>query len=188
MNEHFPTAETIDAIIELELAMFLATQNIGGQANCQKNPNAFKLMRKMAHSVRTAKTLTSYLHDLQVAVEVGRNFMIEKYARMDNLIPPVSINSLIPQIVAIESKWRQELAAKFPLSFSSTESTFFEKYLGSELETLSDATLESYYNEVAEAAEQGVSLMEKQHAFLCEQLGYASLEAREAKLQAGQAE
>ena len=63
MNTHFLTAETIDAIVELELAMFLATQNMGGQANCQKNPTAFKLMRKMAHSARSGKTLTSYLHD-----------------------------------------------------------------------------------------------------------------------------
>ena len=64
-------------IIERELVMFLATPNEGGVAQCQMHPDAFRTMRRMTHCIHDDATLVSYLHDLRLAAETGRNFMIE---------------------------------------------------------------------------------------------------------------
>ncbi|RXE64146.1 DUF4125 family protein, partial [Muribaculaceae bacterium Isolate-002 (NCI)] len=76
-------------IIDRELAMFLATPNEGGISACQQRPETFRVMRRMAHEVHDDATLASYLDDLRRAEEEGRNFMLEKYARMDERMPPL---------------------------------------------------------------------------------------------------
>ncbi len=78
----------LDEIVERELAMFLATPNEGGRASCQERPDVFRLMRRMAHITHEDAYLESYLQDLRQAEAVGRNFMLEKYARMDERLPP----------------------------------------------------------------------------------------------------
>ncbi|MFY9398109.1 MAG: DUF4125 family protein [Desulfomonilia bacterium] len=85
--------DLIQLIIELELAMFRKV-NARGNAPCQEMPETFRAMRWMAHSVLSEGTLSSYLDDLKTAAEAGRNLMTEKYARMDNFIPPPSRTTL----------------------------------------------------------------------------------------------
>ena len=101
-------------IIERELVMFLATPNEGGVASCQMHPDAFRAMRRMTHSVHDEATLRSYLHDLRLAAESGRNFMIEKYARMDDRLPPLSSSPLLDEIADAETAFLEDAAARFP--------------------------------------------------------------------------
>lgn len=113
-------------IIERELAMFLAAPNEGGPAACQQRPETFRLMRWMAHAVHDNATLLSYLRDLEEAESNGRNFMIEKYARMDDRIPPLSANPRITAIADAEALWLEEAARRYPLSLSgATAATCF---------------------------------------------------------------
>ena len=99
-------------IIERELVMFLATPNEGGVAQCQMHPDAFRTMRRMTHCIHDDATLVSYLHDLRLAAETGRNFMIEKYARMDDRLPPLSSSPLLDEIADAETAFLEEAAAK----------------------------------------------------------------------------
>ena len=75
-------------IIDCELAMFLAVPDADGPSTCQKRPKTFRLMRWMSLSVHDDSTLTSYLNDLKQAGMQGRNLMVEKYARMEDSLPP----------------------------------------------------------------------------------------------------
>ena len=88
----------IEKILELELNMFL---NVPSRypASCQENPDAFRLYRRVQFSVWSQETLQSYLDDLSQAKEKGDNLMTLKYARMENLIPPLNENPIIDRIV-----------------------------------------------------------------------------------------
>lgn len=141
----------IAEIIEWELAMFMATPNRGGPASCQERPATFKIMRQMAHSVHNDEFLDSYLQDLRNAEQEGRNFMIEKYARMDDLIPPLSTSPLIDEIVNAECSFMEEAARTNPHIALGHSGGKFPVYLRSELETLSERSLELYAKEIAEA-------------------------------------
>ena len=174
----------INAIIEKELAMFLATPNEGGTASCQQRPDTFRIMRWMAHSVHNDAVLASYLEDLTRAEATGRNFMLEKYARMDERIPPVSVNPLIPVIAEAEARWLEDAASRYPRSLQGNGSDIFRRYIACELETLSDKTLELYAEEVQDALNKGSNLVEERHNMLCQRMGYGSLAAREAAMKA----
>ncbi len=182
----------LDEIIERELKMFLSTPNQGGQASCQQRPDSFRMMRWMAHAIHSEASLLSYLADLEQAESLGRNFMIEKYARMDNLIPALTHNPLVQLIAEAEHSWLCAAAQKYPLFFHNTnknqgagpqtgdERAMFKRYLSCELETLSDQTLEHYYNEVLLAQKEGRNLVEDRHDLLCQRMGFSSLAEHEA--------
>lgn len=177
-----PREACIHKIIEKELAMFLATPNEGGTASCQQRPDTFRIMRWMAHAVHTDAVLASYLKDLERAESTGRNFMVEKYARMDERIPPISVNPLIPVIAAAEAQWLEDAARRYPRSLQGSGGDVFRRYISCELETLSDATLELYAEEVQDALHNERNLVEERHNLLCQRMGYASLAAREAAM------
>ena len=158
----------LDEIIERELAMFLATPNEGGVASCQQRPNTFRVMRRMAHIIHEDETLKSYLEDLRAAEESGRNFMIEKYARMDDRIPPLSESHLIGEIVSVEDSFMHEAAQQFPDRIRLDASAGFSHYLRCELETLSQRTLELYAREVRLAKAQGRNLVLERHQWLAD--------------------
>lgn len=167
-------------IIERELVMFLATPNEGGVADCQLHPDAFRTMRRMTHCIHDDVMLASYLHDLRLAAETGRNFMIEKYARMDDRLPPLSTSPLLDEIADAESDFLEDAAARFPHVIRRNGGNFFRRYLRCELETLSDKTLELYAAEVRRAREEGRNLAEERHRMLLKLLGKGTLEACEA--------
>ena len=167
--ETSPEREAVlDEIIERELAMFLATPNEGGEASCQQRPNTFRVMRRMAHIIHEDETLKSYLEDLRAAEESGRNFMIEKYARMDDRIPPLSESHLLDEIVRVEDDFMHEAAQQFPDRIRLDASAGFSHYLRCELETLSQRTLELYAREVRLAKAQGRNLVLERHQWLAD--------------------
>jgi len=172
-NEMSNREELVDSIIKLELDMFKQVRT-DEPSLCKDQPETFKTMRKMTHSVLSTKTLKSYLGDLQKAKSEGRNLLMEKYARMDNRIPPFKTNQIINDIVNIEARWMMELSQKYTQSFQG-ESISFESYLASELETYSDETLKLYFSNVSRAKKEGRNLAEERYTKLAQQMGYSSI-------------
>jgi hypothetical protein len=171
--------ELLDNIIKFELDMFEQVRT-SEPSLCKDRPETFRVMRGMSHSVLSNRTLQSYLRDLQKAKAEGRNLLTEKYARMDNRIPPLKSNRLIDDIVKLESRWMRQLSQKYPRSFRSGSGSF-ELYLSSELETYSDETLKLYFGDVSRAEKEGRNLAEERYTKLSQQIGYSSINDMERK-------
>ena len=171
--------ELVNNIIEIELDMFQRVRT-AEPSLCKDQPETFKAMRGMTHSVLSTETLESYLDDLQKAKAKGRNLLTEKYARMDNRIPPLKTNPIIDNIVKLESCWMRELSEKYPHSFKGGSGSF-QVYLSSELETYSDETLMLYFEDVSKAQREGRNLAEERYTKLFQQIGYSSIAEVEEK-------
>ncbi|MFO7557212.1 MAG: DUF4125 family protein [Desulfobacterales bacterium] len=179
----------IDEILDLELAMFLAVKT-DQPAPCREDPAAFKKNRSAQFQTWSVETLASYRNDLETAAREERNLMTLKYARMENLIPPLNTNSVIGEIVRVNVLWQKEMAGKYPNLISrgrpidagnDSRVTSFQTYLASELETYSDVTLASLFNDIQEFQERNENMMEKVYEHLVKGLGYRSIqEAEEA--------
>jgi hypothetical protein len=172
----------LNEIIDIELRMFLAVLSASPSA-CQEQPDALRLMRRGSFCVLSAETLESYLSDLQEALEEGTNLMEMKYARIDDLVPPLSTSPFIDEIVDIESGWMKDLAGKYPLAFKGRAEYSAGIYLRSELETYSDRTLELYFGDVSRAAAEGRNLTEERYTFIFKQIGFDSIDAMERERQ-----
>lgn len=166
MNDRTERDALLDEIIERELAMFLETPNEGGVASCQQRPETFRVMRRMAHVTHADDTLRSYLEDLRAAESSGRNFMLEKYARMDDRLPPLSESPLLDEIADAENAFMEEAARMRPDRIRRNSSGMFRRYLRCELETLSPRTLELYAREVRRAKEEGRNPALERHDWL----------------------
>lgn len=162
--------QLLDDIIEAELAMFLATPNEGGVASCQERPDVFRVMRKMAHCVHKMEFLRSWLDDLRRAKLDGRNLMLEKYARMDDLLPPISENPLLDRIADMETEFLIDAIPRSNGMIRPESVNGFRRYLRSELETMSDATLAFYAAEIEEAKKAGVNPVLQRHEWLAARL------------------
>ena len=167
-------------IVERELAMFLATNNEGGVSVCQTRPDAFRAMRKMAHSAHNDALLASYLDDLRQAETQGRNVMVEKYARMDDRLPPLSTSPLLDQIADAEQAFLQDAQRRYPHVIKSNGQGMFRRYLRCELETLSPRTLELYAAQVSRAQHEGRNLVVERHDYLMRLLGKGGIDVCEA--------
>lgn len=174
----------INDIIEQELVMFLNTQNRGGTASCQENPDMFRLWRWMVFSVLSDQYLQSYCADLDDAKKNGRNLMTEKYARMENLIPCVSPNmGKVQKITAIERDWMKSLNENFPALFPQSLARF-DMYFPAEMETLSERSLDLYQACVDAALRDGENLAYKRYTNMYARLNMGTLEELEAKKKA----
>ena len=167
-------------IVERELAMFLTTNNEGGVSVCQTRPDAFRAMRKMAHSAHDDALLASYLDDLRQAETQGRNVMVEKYARMDDRLPPLSTSPLLDQIAYAEQAFLHDAQQRYPHVIKSNGQGMFRRYLRCELETLSPRTLELYAAQVSRAQHEGRNLVVERHDYLMRLLGKGGIDACEA--------
>lgn len=170
----------IAEIIDRELAMFLATNNEGGVSECQTRPDTFRAMRKMAHSAHEDAVLASYLTDLRQAEVNHRNLMVEKYARMDDRLPPLSVNPLLDVIADAEEAFLHEAQERYPHVIKRNGQGMFRRYLRCELETLSDRTLELYAEQVRRARQTGRNLVIERHDFLMRLMGKGDIDACEA--------
>jgi hypothetical protein len=177
-SEKISREELSNSIIEIELDMFQQVKTIEISL-CKDLPETFKLMRGITHSSLSTKTLESYLGDLRNAKAEGRNLLTEKYARMDNKIPPLKTNPIIDDIVEVEARWIKELSEKYHYTFESEGD--FKIYLRSELETYSDKTLELYFKDVCKAEKDGKNLAEEKYTMLFQRIGYESIAEAEEK-------
>ena len=171
-------------IVERELAMFLATSNEGGVSVCQTRPDTFRAMRKMAHSAHDDALLESYLADLRQAEADGRNVMLEKYARMDDRLPPLSTSPLLDQIADAEEAFLHEAQRLYPNVIKSNGKGMFRRYLRCELETLSLRTLELYAAQIDRARREGRNLVVERHDYLMRLLGKGGIDACNASCEA----
>lgn len=169
----------LDRIIKIEADLFVRVNEGKSKVDCQSQLKTFYAMRNMSFSVLSNDTLQAYFEDLRIAGQEDRNLVMEKYARMDNLIPPLNDNSLIEKIVEIETRWMEALHAKYPHAISMSPQ--FANYERSELETYSDTTLEYYFRDVNTAAQMGINLVEERYKILYKGMGFKTLEEVEAK-------
>ena len=175
MEAVFDRERVLSEIIEREVTMFLATQNQGGQAICQQHPDTARLFRWMTHSVHNDAVLNSYLEDLRQAEIDNRNLMVEKYARMDNMIPPRSQFAGLPELVRTEVAWQKETMARFPHVLHGREDDDFANYLACELETMSDRTLMLRLEEQRQAVKDGRNMAQERYENLWRRLGRPTL-------------
>ena len=180
MQENFDREAALAEIIERELAMFLATNNEGGVSECQTRPDTFRAMRKMAHSAHEDAVLDSYLADLRQAEVNSRNLMVEKYARMDDRLPPLSTSPLLDQIADAEQAFLHDAQRRYPHVIKSNGQGMFRRYLRCELETLSPRTLELYAAQISRAQHAGRNLVVERHDYLMRLLGKGGIDACEA--------
>ncbi len=183
MTEQNRREQLIEEVIERELAMFLAVKNEGGPASCQQNPDMFRHWRWMIFSVLSDKYIESYLQDIIEAIDEGRNLLLEKYARMDNLIPCVSPNmEKVSAITAAERLWLTQLAKEYPLQFAQ-QLQRFDFYFSPEIETLSERTLDCYLSCIAKAQEDSRNLALERYENMYKRMGLPSVAEKEVLLQ-----
>jgi hypothetical protein len=179
----------IENILEMELNMFLKVRS-RYPASCQENPDAFRLYRGVQFSAWSEETLQSYLDDLGNAEEQGHNLMTLKYARMENLIPPLNGNPIIDMIVQMELEAQREMLSRYPnilargrpLEEDPPGATSFKTYLRGELETYSDRTLELLYRDIQQIKDRGQNWAQQLYTSLARNLGYHSLDELEDTL------
>ena len=179
----------IEKILALEWNMFL---NVPSRypASCQENPDAFRLYRRVQFSVWSEETLQSYLDDLYQAIEKGDNLMTLKYARMENLIPPLNENPIIDRIVRMELEAQREMLSRYPnilgqgrpLEDDRPGVTSFKTYLRGELETYSDRTLERLCRDIQQVKDKGENWAQLLYTHLVRNLGYDSIDEVEDRL------
>jgi hypothetical protein len=181
----------IDAILEIELRMFL-TVNPVQTSGCQEYPESFKLHRRAQFHPWSEETLGSYLEDLHAAEEQGDNLMRRKYARMQGLLPPAEQSPVVEEIVQMKMDWQRAMFRDYPAVMSGArpltdestraQMTSFETYARGELETYSERTLALLHRDLLAMLASGGSLSEKVYDFLVRASGYDSLAEAEKKL------
>ncbi len=183
----------ITQILEIELEMFVSVRSRYPVA-CQEDPEGFRVMRSAQFVAWSEETLQSYLSDLKNAVDDGRNLMTLKYARMENLIPPLhenpQIDNMLNEIVGVQMAWQKEMFAKYPVLMSrgrpltDTEKqaadTSFKTYLRCELETYSLMTLTHHFRDIMVKRSQEKNMTEEIYVHMVSGLGYSDLEEAEA--------
>ena len=179
-------SDLIDDVLSIELDMFQRVQAIN--EGCRESPEAFKLTRRSSFETWSEKSLQLYLADLNEALGESRNLMTEKYARIDGSMPFIRFDLVIDDIIEIELNWRNEMVQKYPhllaedISGGYTYGVLnFEIYLRAELETYSNETLNSFFQDVSEASAERRNLLEETYAMMFQRLGYNSLEEVEAE-------
>jgi hypothetical protein len=165
----------IDDILEIELDWFMHVRTMY-PSRCQEHPRVFELVRRSSFELWSEDTLRAYLKHIKTADSDGRNLMVEKYARVDRMIPPINLNPLVDEIVEVEGKWAEETYREYPHVFVSDSPKGFKTYLKCELETYSDEVLELYYRDLKSAESGGRNLVREKYLNLFKKLGYKSLE------------
>lgn len=163
-------------ILDREWEMFQAVNSGAAPASCQNSPETFRQVRGTIFQLWPRKLLAAYLIELTAAKRLGRNLLTEKYARMDNLIPPLTTNPAIDKIVEIETRWQEEIRERYPALYARTcrstdpsgDGTNFSVYLRCELETYGDAAIDLYHEwvELARRAGMNYSLTMLNHIVL----------------------
>lgn len=174
--------DLINKILAIELNMFQTVPSTPSE--CQKSPETFKTVRRSSFETWSQETLQSYLRDLNEALKKGRNLMTEKYAKIDRLAGFSRLNPRIDQIIEKEEIWREGFNQKYPHILKDEEKyiygvPFWKVYLRAELETYSDETLESRFQDILEASSEGRSLLEESYTSMFKRIGYGSLEELE---------
>lgn len=196
----------IEEIIQREWDFFQEVHNIGGRASCQDNFETFYLQRKGQFEVFYPEVNESYLKDLKLYKEIGRNPIMEKYAYMmestdkdyydtiKDQLPERSEEQMdiINTICRIEVAMREVFDQQYPRLSSlardthtgddQQENTSFETYLRGELSTYSPETLYLYGRMIANMYQSGQNMILMIQEKTVQAYGYRSLDDAEAKM------
>ncbi len=172
----------VEQILEIEVEMFLRVPT-GEEPSCRAHMEDMQLHRRGQFASWSQETCASYLEDLKRAKAGGKNLMTLKYARMDDLIPPLSQNPLVSRIRERFLHWKKEILARYPnIMRGARDLDDFSNYLGAELETYSDETLELLSADMEACQQAGGNMSLEVYRFLAGQSGYASLDQMEESL------
>ena len=177
----------LERILDLEWAMFVRVRS-DREAPCQSAPNNFRNIRASLFDTWTPEMLEAYCDDLEEATIAGRNLLAEKYARMDELIPPLTDDPVIDLILDVETRWQSEVRDRFPLLYRrccrSTAETGdgreFAVYLRAEIETYGYETRQLYFVNIKNAERNGRNLGIEALQALVRRSGYPDLAHAEA--------
>lgn len=199
------TKALIQQIIDQEWQFFQATQNMGGRASCQDEPETFAIMRSSQFAGWSEATLQSYLGDLEKARLAGRNLVSEKYARMmasthpdefralEDSLPPLTAaaKKLVEAIVQLNLVWEEECDRRYPHVRSQGRPlrtcqdapgiTSFETYLRGELCTYSEPTLALLLRDLEACRAGGRNVAIETLDRMAQAYGHASAEALEKR-------
>jgi len=199
--------DIINKLLEIEWDMFDSVSNIGGKASCQRNQDAFRIMRSSQFASWSDDVLASYLDDLTSAKKQGRNLMSEKYARMMEKTSPLEYSKIADLLPAVSEKklelinkiiknlleWQLEISGKYPFiiagggsiyasSNNNKDKTSMETYLKGELSTYSFNTLSLYYKDIMYNKLNNINPAEKTLLYMVKSYGWGSLEEANDKL------
>ncbi len=202
--------ELREQIIEAEWKMFQATHNKGGRASCQDDYMTFYNMRRAQFDAWNEETAESYLEDLEMAENCGRNLIAEKYLNMmkhthpeeyeaqKHFLPDVSeekqrlsdeiCSEMIAQTIPLREDFPHVGDSGRPL-FSEEDNKGFisvQTYQMGELLTYSERTLYLLRDHLFSLKKMGKSLAREVTSRSICSYGFASLEEAEAFLSAKQ--
>lgn len=199
--------KVISQIVDIEWDMFQKVQNIGGRTGCQNDSETFNIMRYSQYASWNDLMLESYKKDLEDAIKVGRNLVMEKYAfmmeftepdyyktQLEPYLPKIDVEcmKIIEEIVGYTVNCGNEIVEKYPklsktgrpieASTDKVGYTSVETYGKSELRTYSKETLKLYLEHIKEAKATGKNLSLLVQDSMVKMYGYASIEEAEKKL------
>ncbi len=170
----------IDNILAIELGWFL-TVNPTITSDCQRNPDAFKMMRGSHFETWPETTLALYLTHIESAREQGRNLVREKYGKMQQLFPITNSSDTLSEIVSIQEAWQRETREQYPAILRPGDGEGFSWYLRCELDTYSPEVLASYLADLKTARAEGRNLVTETYDHLARKLGHHSLDEWQKK-------
>lgn len=149
--------EVIKIIINLEKTLYNnVKRNLPDNLSSELiNPEG--LFRNLQLKIYPYDVLKSYLIDLEETMGLGYNLILDRFLKMEDLITLKNRNFLIGKIVEIESKWYDKIFPKskncfetisYKIKKSLYKNLTYEKYKKSELDGLSNMTLDYYYKYV----------------------------------------
>jgi len=172
--------DLINRVLDIELEWFLHV-NPTITADCQRNPDAFKLMRGSNFETWSEKTLALYLAHLHDSQSEARNLVREKYAKIQGSIPCQDPSQALTDNLELQQRWNQEAREKYPHILRQGDETGFAWYLRCELDTYSPAVLESYLEDLKAASREQQNLVIETYDRIARKLGHASLDEWQSK-------
>ncbi|MGN1181455.1 MAG: DUF4125 family protein [Faecalibacillus sp.] len=196
----------IEEIIKREWDFFQKVENIGGRASCQNDFETFFLQRKGQFEVFYPEVNASYLKDLKLYQDIGRNPIMEKYAYMMESTDPDYYQTIkehlplrsqeqmdiINSICSIEVSMREVFNETYPklsqnarMTYTqddTKERTSFETYLRGELSTYSFDTLYLYGKMLTDMLKKKQNIVFLIQEKTVQGYGYQSLNDAESKL------
>ncbi len=169
----------VERILEIEVEMFLAVPT-ETDTPCRSQIDDMRLHRRSQFAGWSVDTCRSYLADLEEAQAAGRNLLMLKYARMENRVPPLSDNPLIPVILDCFVGWQKQILEEYPnVMNGGRELDGFKAYLSSELETYSPKTLSLLNKDIDSNRRESVNMTQKVYEYMAQLAGYNSLDEME---------
>lgn len=167
-------------IVDMEVDSFVRVPT-GEEPSCRAHLDDMKMHRTVQFAPWSTDTCRSYLDDLVAAKEAGINLMVQKYARMDDLIPPLSTDPAIDTIVERYAEWQREIIERYPrVMDGARDIDDFTRYLRGELETYSDKTRALLLRDARSYVERGENMSIVVYEAMAVRAGYEGLDAMEA--------